>query len=57
MILWVKFYENKCFMKTNLYIHLIGIYISVTKWRNCLVDSDLTLTLQKFKAQKKLLFK
>lgn len=39
-------------MKTNLYIHLIGIYISVTEWRNCLVNSDLTLTLWKFKAQK-----
>lgn len=40
-------------MKTNVYIHLIGIYISVTEWRNCLVNSDLTLTLWKFKAQKK----
>lgn len=27
-------------MKTNLDIHLIGIYISVIKWRNCLVNSD-----------------
>lgn len=42
-------------MKTNMHIHLIGIYISVTKWRNCLVNSKLTLVLWKFRTQKRCL--
>jgi len=40
-------------MKKNVYIRLTGIYISVTEWRNCLVNSDPTRTLWKLEAQSK----